>query len=57
MTTIALPTLPDRVGDFVDPSLFAVGISLFVSALYLLTRPVVDRRLSATGDERRATPG
>jgi lysylphosphatidylglycerol synthetase-like protein (DUF2156 family) len=47
--------LPDTAGDFVDPSLLAVGISLFVSSLYLLTRPVVDRRLSLTGrgTERR----
>jgi lysyl-tRNA synthetase class 2 len=41
--------LPDTAGDFVDPSLLAVGVTLFVSALYLLTRPVVDRRLSMTG--------
>ena len=26
-----------------------MGVSLFVSSLYLLTRPVVDRRLSMTG--------
>jgi lysyl-tRNA synthetase class 2 len=41
--------LPDTASDFVDPSLLAVGVTLFVSALYLLTRPVVDRRLSMTG--------
>ena len=40
--------LPDTAGDFVNPSLLAVGVSLFISALYLLTRPVVDRRLSLT---------
>ena len=47
--------LPDRVGDFIDPSLLAVGVSLIISALYLLTRPVVDRRLStsARSSERR----
>ena len=47
--------LPDAAADFVDPALLAVGVSLFVSALYLLTRPVVDRRLSMTGrgTERR----
>jgi lysylphosphatidylglycerol synthetase-like protein (DUF2156 family) len=47
--------LPDTTNDFVDPSLLAVGVSLFVSSLYLLTRPVVDRRLSTTGrsSERR----
>ena len=41
--------LPDGASDFVNPSLLAVGVTLFVSALYLLTRPVVDRRLSMTG--------
>jgi lysylphosphatidylglycerol synthetase-like protein (DUF2156 family) len=47
--------LPDTANDFVDPSLLAVGVSLFVSSLYLLTRPVVDRRLSTAGrsSERR----
>ena len=47
--------LPDTTNDFVDPSLLAVGVSLFVSSLYLLTRPVVDRRLSTTArsSERR----
>jgi lysylphosphatidylglycerol synthetase-like protein (DUF2156 family) len=55
VTVIGLPTMPDRVGDFINPSLFAVGISLIVSALYFVTRPVVDRRLSekATSAERR----
>jgi membrane protein implicated in regulation of membrane protease activity len=41
-------TLPDRVGDFVNPTLLAVGFSIIVSAFYVLTRPVVDRRLSTT---------
>jgi lysylphosphatidylglycerol synthetase-like protein (DUF2156 family) len=47
--------LPDRVGDFIDPTLLAIGVSLVVSALYLVTRPVVDRRLStsASSTERR----
>lgn len=47
--------LPDLSADFVDPAMLAVGISLFVTALYLLTRPVVDRRLSTTerSSERR----
>ena len=47
--------LPDRVSDFVNPSLLAVGLSIIVSTLYLLTRPVVDRRLSssARSTERR----
>ena len=48
-------SLPDSAGDFVNPSLLAVGVSLVTSALYLLTRPVVDRRLSLTArsSERR----
>ena len=48
-------TLPDRVADFVNPALLAIGVSLIVSTLYLLTRPVVDRRLStsASSTERR----
>ncbi len=48
-------TLPDRVGDFINPTLLTVGLSLIVSALYLITRPVVDRRLSEKGSstERR----
>jgi len=41
--------LPDAAADFVNPSLLAIGVSLFISALYVLTRPVVDRRLSMTG--------
>jgi lysylphosphatidylglycerol synthetase-like protein (DUF2156 family) len=41
--------LPDAASDFVDPSLLAVGVTLFILAMYLLTRPVVDRRLSMTG--------
>ncbi len=47
-------SLPDRVGDFATPTLGAVGLGLIVVALYLVTRPVVDRRLSrASGRERR----
>jgi lysyl-tRNA synthetase class 2 len=38
--------LPDRVVDFINPALLAVGVSLVTATLYLLTRPVVDRRLS-----------
>ncbi len=51
-TSIALP---DRAGDFLNPTLLTVGLSLMVSALYLVTRPVVDRRLSEKGSsaERR----
>jgi lysylphosphatidylglycerol synthetase-like protein (DUF2156 family) len=40
-------TFPSRLNGYVSPSLLAVGISLIVVALYLLTRPVVDRRLSS----------
>ncbi|HVB70961.1 MAG TPA: phosphatidylglycerol lysyltransferase domain-containing protein [Acidimicrobiales bacterium] len=55
ITAISLATLPDRVGDFINPSLLAVGISLVVTTIYLITRPVVDRRLSEKGTsaERR----
>ncbi|HXZ62757.1 MAG TPA: phosphatidylglycerol lysyltransferase domain-containing protein [Acidimicrobiales bacterium] len=38
---------PSHIDRFVSISLLAVGLSLIVVALYLLTRPVVDRRLSA----------
>ena len=44
VTWVAFPTTIDR---YVSISLLAVGLSLIVVALYLLTRPVVDRRLSA----------
>jgi lysylphosphatidylglycerol synthetase-like protein (DUF2156 family) len=37
---------PPHINRFATTSLLAVGISLIVVALYLLTRPVVDRRLS-----------
>ena len=40
--------LPDRVSDFVSPVLLAIGVSLVVTTLYLVTRPVVDRRLSTS---------
>jgi lysylphosphatidylglycerol synthetase-like protein (DUF2156 family) len=40
--------LPDTVDDWAYPSMLAVGIGLAVVALYLLTRPVVDRRLSGS---------
>jgi lysylphosphatidylglycerol synthetase-like protein (DUF2156 family) len=38
---------PANIDRYVSISLLAVGISLIVVALYLLTRPVVDRRLSS----------
>jgi lysylphosphatidylglycerol synthetase-like protein (DUF2156 family) len=41
---VAFPTSLDRYTSF---SLLAVGLSLIVVALYQLTRPVVDRRLSS----------
>lgn len=37
---------PDRGGDFVTPVLTAIGVTLMVTFLYLMTRPVVDRRLT-----------
>ena len=47
--------LPDRVGDFINPVLLFVGAGLIISLLYVLTRPVVDRRLSthSSSAERR----
>ncbi len=45
-------TLPDKVGDFVSPALLAIGLTLIVSSLYLITRPVVDRRLSSSASSR-----
>ncbi len=38
---------PPHINRYVSISLLAVGLCLIVVALYLLTRPVVDRRLSA----------
>ena len=38
--------LPDRLDDFLSPSLLAVGVTLAVVALVLATRPLVDRRRS-----------
>ena len=47
--------LPDGTGDFINPVLLAIGSVLLISALYLITRPVVDRRLSThnSSTERR----
>jgi lysylphosphatidylglycerol synthetase-like protein (DUF2156 family) len=42
--TIPLPRRADR---FLAPTLLAIGLSLVAIALFLLTRPVVDRRLSS----------
>jgi lysyl-tRNA synthetase class 2 len=38
--------LPDRVDDFAAPTLLTVGVVIVVGTLYLITRPVVDRRMS-----------
>ena len=38
---------PTHINRYASTSLLAVGISLIVVALYLLTRPVVDRQLSS----------
>ena len=53
--------LPDRVDDFLYPSMLVVGVSVLLVTLYLATRPAVDRRLSEAGrpetrrlSERRA---
>jgi lysylphosphatidylglycerol synthetase-like protein (DUF2156 family) len=48
---------PRHINRYASPSLLAVGVSLIVVSLYLLTRPVVDRRLSsgrAAGGRRAA---
>ena len=47
--------LPDGAGDFINPVLLAIGTVLLISTLYLITRPVVDRRLSShnSSTERR----
>jgi lysylphosphatidylglycerol synthetase-like protein (DUF2156 family) len=39
--------LPARADHFLAPSLLAIGLTLVAIALFLLTRPVVDRRLSS----------
>lgn len=38
--------LPDRVDDFAAPTLLTVGVVIVIGMLYLVTRPVVDRRMS-----------
>ncbi len=40
-------TFPPTIDRYASVSLLAVGLSLIVVALFLLTRPVVDRRLSS----------
>jgi lysylphosphatidylglycerol synthetase-like protein (DUF2156 family) len=44
ITTLALPHWADR---FLSPALLGIGLCLVAVALYLLTRPVVDRRLGS----------
>jgi len=39
--------LPDRIDDFLSPSLAAIGVTIAVVAVLLATRPLVDRRRSA----------
>jgi len=39
--------LPERLDDFLAPSLLAMGVTLAVVAVVLATRPLVDRRRSA----------
>jgi len=42
--TVGLPHMADR---FLAPSLLAIGLTIVALALFLLTRPVVDRRLTS----------
>ena len=44
ITTVRLPQRADR---FLTPALLTIGLSLVVVTLFLLTRPVVDRRLTS----------
>ncbi len=39
--------LPNRLNEFLAPSLLALGVMLAIVALVLATRPVVDRRMGA----------
>ena len=39
--------LPQRADRFLGPALLAIGLSVVAIALFLLTRPVVDRRLTS----------
>ena len=45
--------LPDRVDDFASPTLLAVGTGVIIGFLYLVTRPVVDRRMSQMAFSQR----
>jgi len=48
--------LPDHIDDFIYPTMATVGVAVAITALYLLTRPVVDRRMAENHRplERRA---
>ncbi len=48
--------LPDHIDDFIYPTMATVGVAVAVTALYLITRPVVDRRMAENHRplERRA---
>jgi lysylphosphatidylglycerol synthetase-like protein (DUF2156 family) len=47
MVGIQSVPLPMRADRFLAPALLAIGLSLVAIVLFLLTRPVVDRRLSS----------
>jgi lysylphosphatidylglycerol synthetase-like protein (DUF2156 family) len=47
MVGIQTVPLPRRADRFLAPSLLAIGLSLVAITLFLLTRPVVDRRLTS----------
>ena len=54
ITTIDLPERADR---FLAPALLTIGLCLVAVTLYLLTRPVVDRRLGLGPGRRVPGPG
>lgn len=47
MVGIQWVALPHRANRFLAPSLLAIGLTLAATALFLLSRPVVDRRLTS----------
>ena len=55
MIGVSTVKLPEKIDDFVSPVMLSLGVALVVTTLYLITRPVVDRRLSqhASPTERR----
>ena len=55
MVGIQTVALPPRANRFLAPTLLAIGLTVIALALFLLTRPVVDRRLrSGRAAELRA---